>query len=162
MGLPQLQHYDDPCESLVRIKQNTLIWSNACISNVEADSSAWSQNFRRLLKYCAVSYFYDLRRVNSQKPSRASSCGNPSSRYASQYHLHSHRSEGYRTLLGEHLDRSIKDTQTFRHCCPQASLQLFEFKPSQSIKMAPQGEIPLAANVLGTIGTICWCVQLVP
>ena len=28
--------------------------------------------------------------------------------------------------------------------------------------MAPQGEIPLAANVLGTIGTICWCVQLMP
>ncbi|KAI0121211.1 PQ loop repeat-domain-containing protein [Xylariales sp. AK1849] len=28
--------------------------------------------------------------------------------------------------------------------------------------MAPQTEIPVAANVLGTIGTILWCVQLVP
>lgn len=28
--------------------------------------------------------------------------------------------------------------------------------------MAPQNSIPLAANILGTIGTICWCVQLVP
>ncbi|CAI9637518.1 unnamed protein product [Alternaria burnsii] len=28
--------------------------------------------------------------------------------------------------------------------------------------MAPQTSIPPAANVLGTIGTICWCVQLVP
>ncbi|KAL2350101.1 PQ loop repeat-domain-containing protein [Cryomyces antarcticus] len=28
--------------------------------------------------------------------------------------------------------------------------------------MAPQGQIPAAANVLGTIGTVCWCVQLVP
>ncbi|KAF2680468.1 PQ loop repeat protein-like protein [Lentithecium fluviatile CBS 122367] len=28
--------------------------------------------------------------------------------------------------------------------------------------MAPQSSIPPAANVLGTIGTICWCVQLVP
>jgi uncharacterized protein with PQ loop repeat len=29
-------------------------------------------------------------------------------------------------------------------------------------KMAPQTSIPLAANILGTIGTVCWCVQLVP
>ncbi|KAK8121642.1 hypothetical protein PG984_010312 [Apiospora sp. TS-2023a] len=28
--------------------------------------------------------------------------------------------------------------------------------------MAPQTDIPVAANVLGTIGTILWCVQLVP
>ncbi|KAF1830376.1 PQ loop repeat protein [Decorospora gaudefroyi] len=28
--------------------------------------------------------------------------------------------------------------------------------------MAPQTSIPLAANVLGTIGTVFWCVQLVP
>ncbi|KAL9004264.1 MAG: hypothetical protein Q9188_002899 [Gyalolechia gomerana] len=28
--------------------------------------------------------------------------------------------------------------------------------------MAPQGEIPVAANVLGTIGTIFWCIQLLP
>lgn len=28
--------------------------------------------------------------------------------------------------------------------------------------MAPQGSIPVAANVLGTIGTVLWCVQLVP
>lgn len=28
--------------------------------------------------------------------------------------------------------------------------------------MAPQVYIPLAANILGTIGTILWCVQLVP
>ncbi|KAI1396201.1 PQ loop repeat-domain-containing protein [Hypoxylon fuscum] len=28
--------------------------------------------------------------------------------------------------------------------------------------MAPQGEIPVAANVLGTIGTILWCIQTVP
>ncbi|KIW11868.1 hypothetical protein PV08_09141 [Exophiala spinifera] len=28
--------------------------------------------------------------------------------------------------------------------------------------MAPQTSIPTAANVLGTIGTICWCVQLLP
>ncbi|KAK2075080.1 hypothetical protein P8C59_009237 [Phyllachora maydis] len=28
--------------------------------------------------------------------------------------------------------------------------------------MAPQKEIPVAANVLGTIGTTLWCVQLVP
>ncbi|KAF2655676.1 PQ loop repeat protein [Lophiostoma macrostomum CBS 122681] len=28
--------------------------------------------------------------------------------------------------------------------------------------MAPQDSIPLAANVLGTIGTVCWCVQLAP
>lgn len=28
--------------------------------------------------------------------------------------------------------------------------------------MAPQASIPVAANVLGTIGTVCWCVQLVP
>ncbi|KAL8974892.1 MAG: hypothetical protein Q9205_008114, partial [Flavoplaca limonia] len=28
--------------------------------------------------------------------------------------------------------------------------------------MAPQGDIPIAANVLGTIGTIFWCIQLVP
>lgn len=28
--------------------------------------------------------------------------------------------------------------------------------------MAPQTSIPLAANILGTIGTVCWCVQLVP
>ncbi|KAI5924040.1 PQ loop repeat-domain-containing protein [Camillea tinctor] len=28
--------------------------------------------------------------------------------------------------------------------------------------MAPQQEIPVAANVLGTIGTILWCVQLMP
>jgi len=26
----------------------------------------------------------------------------------------------------------------------------------------PQTSIPLAANVLGTIGTVCWCVQLIP
>ncbi|KUJ09837.1 PQ-loop-domain-containing protein [Mollisia scopiformis] len=28
--------------------------------------------------------------------------------------------------------------------------------------MAPQTSIPVAANVLGTIGTGCWCVQLIP
>jgi uncharacterized protein with PQ loop repeat len=28
--------------------------------------------------------------------------------------------------------------------------------------MAPQPSIPLVANVLGTIGTICWCVNLMP
>ncbi|KAI1157478.1 PQ loop repeat-domain-containing protein [Nemania serpens] len=28
--------------------------------------------------------------------------------------------------------------------------------------MAPQGEIPVAANVLGTIGTVLWSVQLIP
>lgn len=28
--------------------------------------------------------------------------------------------------------------------------------------MAPQSSIPVAATVLGTIGTILWCVQLVP
>ncbi|KAL5411876.1 hypothetical protein PMIN06_005631 [Paraphaeosphaeria minitans] len=28
--------------------------------------------------------------------------------------------------------------------------------------MAPQESIPVAANILGTIGTVCWCVQLVP
>ncbi|KAG8166726.1 hypothetical protein KVR01_002415 [Diaporthe batatas] len=28
--------------------------------------------------------------------------------------------------------------------------------------MAPQSSIPVAANVLGTIGTILWCVQLIP
>ncbi|KAL8806041.1 MAG: hypothetical protein Q9182_001573 [Xanthomendoza sp. 2 TL-2023] len=28
--------------------------------------------------------------------------------------------------------------------------------------MAPQGEIPIAANVLGTIGTVFWCIQLIP
>ncbi|EAA35291.3 PQ-loop-domain-containing protein [Neurospora crassa] len=28
--------------------------------------------------------------------------------------------------------------------------------------MAPQTEIPVAANVLGTIGTVFWCVQLIP
>ena len=28
--------------------------------------------------------------------------------------------------------------------------------------MAPQTSIPTAANVLGTIGTVFWCVQLVP
>lgn len=28
--------------------------------------------------------------------------------------------------------------------------------------MAPQTSIPTSANVLGTIGTICWCVQLIP
>ncbi|KAI9870755.1 MAG: hypothetical protein M1830_003580 [Pleopsidium flavum] len=28
--------------------------------------------------------------------------------------------------------------------------------------MAPQESIPVAANVLGTIGTIFWCIQLVP
>ncbi|KAF2114271.1 PQ loop repeat protein [Lophiotrema nucula] len=28
--------------------------------------------------------------------------------------------------------------------------------------MAPQTSIPPAANILGTIGTICWCVQLLP
>lgn len=28
--------------------------------------------------------------------------------------------------------------------------------------MAPQTSIPTSANVLGTIGTICWCIQLLP
>ncbi len=28
--------------------------------------------------------------------------------------------------------------------------------------MAPQTTIPVAANVLGTIGTVFWCVQLLP
>ncbi|KAL8905111.1 MAG: hypothetical protein Q9171_006807 [Xanthocarpia ochracea] len=28
--------------------------------------------------------------------------------------------------------------------------------------MAPQGEIPVSANVLGTIGTVFWCIQLIP
>lgn len=28
--------------------------------------------------------------------------------------------------------------------------------------MAPQTSIPPAANILGTIGTVCWCVQLIP
>ena len=28
--------------------------------------------------------------------------------------------------------------------------------------MAPQESIPVAANILGTIGTVFWCVQLVP
>lgn len=28
--------------------------------------------------------------------------------------------------------------------------------------MAPQSSIPVAATVLGTIGTILWCIQLVP
>ncbi|KAF1848760.1 PQ loop repeat protein [Cucurbitaria berberidis CBS 394.84] len=28
--------------------------------------------------------------------------------------------------------------------------------------MAPQTSIPVAATVLGTIGTVCWCVQLAP
>ncbi|KAF2730297.1 PQ loop repeat protein-like protein [Polyplosphaeria fusca] len=28
--------------------------------------------------------------------------------------------------------------------------------------MAPQTHIPISANVLGTIGTVCWCVQLLP
>jgi uncharacterized protein with PQ loop repeat len=33
---------------------------------------------------------------------------------------------------------------------------------SRIVTMAPQGSIPVAANVLGTIGTVCWCVQLIP
>lgn len=28
--------------------------------------------------------------------------------------------------------------------------------------MAPQTSIPVAANVLGTVGTVFWCIQLVP
>ncbi|KAG8525745.1 uncharacterized protein KY384_000505 [Bacidia gigantensis] len=28
--------------------------------------------------------------------------------------------------------------------------------------MAPQGDIPVAADILGTIGTILWCIQLAP
>ncbi|KAL8769362.1 MAG: hypothetical protein Q9209_004589 [Squamulea sp. 1 TL-2023] len=28
--------------------------------------------------------------------------------------------------------------------------------------MAPQGDIPISANVLGTIGTVFWCIQLIP
>lgn len=28
--------------------------------------------------------------------------------------------------------------------------------------MAPQASIPLAANVLGSIGTVLWCIQLLP
>lgn len=28
--------------------------------------------------------------------------------------------------------------------------------------MAPQTTIPPAANILGTIGTVCWCVQILP
>ena len=28
--------------------------------------------------------------------------------------------------------------------------------------MAPQASIPAVATVLGTIGTLCWCVQLLP
>lgn len=28
--------------------------------------------------------------------------------------------------------------------------------------MAPQESIPVVANVLGTIGTVLWCVQLIP
>ncbi|KAL8743289.1 MAG: hypothetical protein Q9190_004349 [Brigantiaea leucoxantha] len=28
--------------------------------------------------------------------------------------------------------------------------------------MAPQTDIPVAANVLGTIGTVLWCIQLIP
>ncbi|KAI4265280.1 MAG: hypothetical protein L6R35_007149 [Caloplaca aegaea] len=28
--------------------------------------------------------------------------------------------------------------------------------------MAPQTSIPVAANVLGTIGTVLWCIQLMP
>lgn len=28
--------------------------------------------------------------------------------------------------------------------------------------MAPQSTIPVAATVLGTIGTVLWCVQLLP
>lgn len=28
--------------------------------------------------------------------------------------------------------------------------------------MAPQTSIPIAANVLGTIGTVFWCIQLLP
>lgn len=28
--------------------------------------------------------------------------------------------------------------------------------------MSPQASIPLAATILGTIGTVCWCIQLVP
>lgn len=28
--------------------------------------------------------------------------------------------------------------------------------------MAPQTSIPVAANILGTIGTVFWCIQLVP
>ena len=28
--------------------------------------------------------------------------------------------------------------------------------------MAPQTSIPLAANILGTIGTVFWCIQLIP
>lgn len=28
--------------------------------------------------------------------------------------------------------------------------------------MAPQTSIPVAATVLGTIGTILWCIQLIP
>jgi uncharacterized protein with PQ loop repeat len=41
-------------------------------------------------------------------------------------------------------------------------------KPANSVPcttlttMAPQTSIPLAANILGTIGTVCWCVQLLP
>lgn len=28
--------------------------------------------------------------------------------------------------------------------------------------MAPQTSIPISANVLGTIGTVFWCIQLIP
>lgn len=28
--------------------------------------------------------------------------------------------------------------------------------------MAPQTSIPVAANILGTIGTVFWCIQLLP
>ncbi|KAL8767890.1 MAG: hypothetical protein Q9194_005854 [Teloschistes cf. exilis] len=28
--------------------------------------------------------------------------------------------------------------------------------------MAPQTSIPVSANILGTIGTIFWCIQLIP
>ncbi len=39
---------------------------------------------------------------------------------------------------------------------------IFLLRPEHPSIMAPQTSIPVAANVLGTIGTVFWCIQLVP
>jgi uncharacterized protein with PQ loop repeat len=55
--------------------------------------------------------------------------------------------------------RLVANTTCFRdrNLCHQRILVQLELST-----MAPQGSIPVAANVLGTIGTVCWCVQLLP
>ena len=70
-------------------------------------------------------------------------------------------------MFSANIDKNLEPLTSYETLFSQfSSTYTFIFAKLRGIEsspdMAPQTSIPVAANVLGTIGTVFWCIQLVP